>query len=166
RVVACTAPQLIAGRLLAPALLQLLDVAGDRQPRRIPDENRDRISQPVARMIAAPRRAGTHDANLAREVTLRAHAVPVVRREFDRIDDVSRPGARDMALAGPMAALATDTGLSERWVAVTVVRARDRFHPSRVAVQARRQHGTCEEWIRIPIVAWREVPFAASGVMG
>src|SRR5262249_29598684 len=139
RVVTGAAPELVARDLFAPALLELFDVAGDRQPLPIPDEQCDRVGQPVARTIAAPPRAWTYHADFARELGLSAEAVAAVGCQLRGVDDVGRTGARDMTLAGSMTALATDARLGKWRVGVAIVCTSDRAHARSVAVEARRQ---------------------------
>src|SRR5262249_53283784 len=119
RIVARAAPETIAHRLFARALLELLGVAGDGHFWVRPaHEDRDRVRQAVSGTIGVPRRARTHHANFAREMALRAYAIAAVGGEFPRVDDIAGQRARNVALGGSVAALASDSRFGERRIGV------------------------------------------------
>src|ERR1019366_3931692 len=89
RIVARAAPQAVPGGTPAGALRQLLDMADrlNSGTRAAPDEDRERLAQPVACLKRLPVSPRPHHPDFARQVALRADAVAPFRVELGRLQD-------------------------------------------------------------------------------
>ena len=157
RVVTGATPQAVARLTLAGALLKLLDVAIHLEiARPRGHEAGDEIGQSVARAVVREVAARARNAGLAGQMALGADGIAARRRKPGGVHHFGL--AFDVLGTGPVAALARNTILSKRRIAVGVDRALSPTRLAGVAEEAGWLDGPAPAGCGIGRVAGRDVP--------